>query len=256
MRTTRTPVVPPRRRPAVAGIRRPSSVAVQPRPAEPEADAAAAEEDGDEAVLPSEKDSPAGAAADSDAGSAEDSGAESAADADGEPGRDAAPRKGLAGTVALLVATALLVAGGVFGLLRADQLTASANVALVDTAGTAEVTRQVRESLEKVFSYRHDDTAATEDAARTLLTGAAREQYDRLFRQVREQAPAQRLTLATRVVSSGVVSLRDGTAVLLVFLDQSAVRGDNGEATTAGAQLSVTAVLTDGRWQISELVPR
>lgn len=232
MRATRTPVAVPRRRPAVAGIRRPRKVS---------------EVDTVEPVDESQADEPEAPVDAAEAPVDEDDTAEEA------PKRS---REALKLPIALLVAAALLVAGGGWAVLRAGEVTANANVALVDTGGTAEVTRQVREGLEKVFSYRHDDTAATEDAARTVLTGSARDQYDRLFRQVREQAPAQKLVLTTRVVSSGVVSLRGDTAVLLVFLDQSALRGDNGEATIAGAQLSVTAVLVDGKWQISELTPR
>ncbi|GAA4425560.1 hypothetical protein ACFQV2_15520 [Actinokineospora soli] len=232
MRATRTPVAVPRtRRPAVAGIRRPRKVS--------EVDTVAPEEVVEEPV--------------EDLADAE---TEAEPEPEVEEPDDERPRSGLVLPIVLLVATAVLVAVGSWSLLRADDLTANANVALVDTGGTAEATRQVREGLEKVFSYRHDDTAATEEAARAVLTGAARDQYDRLFRQVREQAPSQRLTLTTRVVSSGLVSLRGDTAVLLVFLDQSAVRGDNGEVTTAGAQLSVTAVLVDGKWRISDLVPR
>ncbi|UVS78920.1 hypothetical protein [Actinokineospora sp. UTMC 2448] len=247
MRSTRTPVAPRPRRPQVAGIRRPHTTST----VEPVTGSAAVEDDTseDSAVADSAVDSEVDSAVVEDPAVAE-------ADESGDRDEDAAPRRGLRLPIVLLVVSALLVACGVLAVLRADQLRADANVALVDTAGTAEVTRQVREGLEKIFSYRHDDTAATETAAREVLTGAASEQYDRLFAQVREQAPAQRLTLATRVVSSGVVSLNDHTAVLLVFLDQSALRGDTGEATTAGAQLSVTAVLTDGKWRISDLVPR
>ncbi|GGS48188.1 nuclear transport factor 2 family protein [Actinokineospora fastidiosa] len=256
MRSTRTPVAPRPRRPQVAGIRRPRTTSTVERTAGSAAVEDDATEDG--AVADSAVDSAIGdPAGDSEVDSAvvEDP-AVAEADESDDRDEDAAPRRGLRLPIVLLVVSALLVACGVLAVLRADQLRADANVALVDTAGTAEVTRQVREGLEKIFSYRHDDTAATETAAREVLTGAASEQYDRLFAQVREQAPAQRLTLATRVVSSGVVSLNDHTAVLLVFLDQSALRGDTGEATTAGAQLSVTAVLTDGKWRISDLVPR
>ncbi len=246
MRSTRTPVRP-RRRPAVAGIRRP----VRPVVAEP-----AVDERADDRLADLADEAVGGPADETASESTVESASESTEDAVSEPADDepVSARRGWWMPVALLVAAAVLVAGGVWALARADA--GQANTALVDTGATAEVTRQVREGLERIFSYRHDDTAATEDAARGVLTGAAGEQYERLFRQVREQAPAQRLTLATKVVSSGVVSLSGDHAVLLVFLDQSAVRGDNGEATTAGAQLSVTAVLRDGRWLISELVPR
>ncbi|GLZ42351.1 nuclear transport factor 2 family protein [Actinokineospora sp. NBRC 105648] len=155
----------------------------------------------------------------------------------------------------VLVALALLVsAAGTWLALQARD--SGGNAALVDTGATAEVSTQVRDAVERVFSYSYTDTAATEAAAGDLLTGAAKTQYEQLFRQVREQAPAQQLVLRSHVVLSGVSVLDGDRATLLVFLDQAATRGDNGQATTAGAQLSITAEKVDGRWRISALVPR
>jgi Mce-associated membrane protein len=158
----------------------------------------------------------------------------------------------------LFAALAVLVtAAGGFFLVRYEQLGAATdNVALLDTAGTANVSSQVSQALTAVLSYRYDDTASTERAAEQELTGAARRQYDQLFAQVRTQAPAQKLVLTTRVVSIGVTRLAGGTAQLLVFLDQSATRGDNHAASASAAQLSVTATEVDGRWLVSDLQPR
>ena len=44
----------------------------------------------------------------------------------------------------------------------------------------------------------------TEQAAADVLRGAARDTYDKLFAQVRELAPSQKLVLTTRVVSTAV----------------------------------------------------
>ncbi|TDP95173.1 hypothetical protein [Labedaea rhizosphaerae] len=158
--------------------------------------------------------------------------------------------------VVLTALAVLFAAAGGFFLVRYEQLAKVDNVALLDTATTASVSGQVSQALTAVLSYRFDDTAATERAAAQDLTGRARQQYDQLFAQVRAQAPAQKLVLTTRVVSIGVTSITGDTARLLVFVDQSATRGDNHAASASAAQLSVTATKVDGRWLVSDLQPR
>ena len=158
--------------------------------------------------------------------------------------------------VLLAALSVVFAAAGGFFLIRAEQLSTMDNVALLDTGATASVSGQVSQTLTAVLSYRFDDTEATERAATQDLTGRARQQYDQLFTQVRAQAPAQKLVLTTRVVSVGVTSITGDTARLLVFVDQSATRGDNNAASASAAQLSVTATLVDGRWLVSDLQPR
>jgi Mce-associated membrane protein len=158
--------------------------------------------------------------------------------------------------VVLAALAVLFAAVGGFFFVRYEQLASVDNVALLDTGATASVSGQVSQTLTAVLSYRFDDTASTERAAAQDLTGKARQQYDQLFTQVRAQAPAQKLVLTTRVVSVGVISITGDTARLLVFVDQSATRGDNNAASASAAQLSVTATKIDGRWLVSDLQPR
>ncbi len=133
---------------------------------------------------------------------------------------------------------------------------AAANTALVDTGATAEVSTAVTTSLNKVFSYSFDKPEVTERDAAEVLRGPALDTYDRLFAQVRELAPQQKIVLSTRVVNVAVQSIVDDRARLLVFLDQSATRADNDTTSNGAAQLSVTAERQDGRWMIIDLTPR
>ena len=158
--------------------------------------------------------------------------------------------------VVLAALAVLFAAAGGFFLVRYEQLAKVDNIALLDTGATASVSGQVSQTLTAVLSYRYDGTASTERAAAQDLTGRARQQYDQLFAQVRAQAPAQKLVLTTRVVSVGVTSITGDTARLLVFVDQSATRGDTKAASASAAQLSVTATKVDGRWLVSDLQPR
>lgn len=127
------------------------------------------------------------------------------------------------------------------------------NTAVVDNSATGQVIGQVNEALEQIFSYKFDDTAVTEKAAADVLVGAAKEQYAKLFEQVRQQAPEQKLVLRSKVAVSGVTMLSGDNATLLVFIDQSATRGDTNAGSSGAAQLRVSAQRSDGRWRITEL---
>ncbi|MGQ5575563.1 hypothetical protein [Streptomyces sp. ECR3.8] len=153
---------------------------------------------------------------------------------------------------------AVLVLGGCGFLHAAHQLRSdesARNRALTDTEATSRVAGDVGNALARIFSYTPDGTAAAERSARTALDGKAVRQYTALFDRVREDLTAQRVTLSTRAVRTGVVELDGDRARLLVFLDQTSRRGEDA-ATTAAAQLTVTARMEDDRWRIVDIEPR
>ncbi|MBC6445581.1 hypothetical protein [Actinokineospora xionganensis] len=158
-------------------------------------------------------------------------------------------------SVVLIVVALVVAAAGTWLTIAAASQRArvEANTAVVDNSTTAQVLGQVNEALEQIFSYKFDDTAKTEKAAEDVLVGAAKDQYAKLFEQVRQQAPAQKLELRSKVALSGVTMLSGDNATLLVFIDQSATRGDTNAGSSGAAQLRVSASLSDGRWRITEL---
>ncbi|MBD2899690.1 hypothetical protein amrb99_86760 [Actinomadura sp. RB99] len=125
--------------------------------------------------------------------------------------------------------------------------------AVLDGVATTDVTGDVSTALSRIFSYTPADVDAARRAAADVLTGPAAAQYTKIFGQVARQAPAQRVTLTTRVTRAGVISLVGDTARLLVFLDQTATRAGRPDGTPAAAQLTVTAHRDDGHWRITEL---
>ncbi|WP_202233343.1 nuclear transport factor 2 family protein [Actinacidiphila reveromycinica] len=154
------------------------------------------------------------------------------------------------------VAVLLLGSGGL--LYAAQDLkdpAATRNRALTDSATTDQVIGDVSSALSEIFAYTPDGTDATEQAARSVLAGGAATQYQALFAQIKQNVAAQQLTLTTRVVRAGVVTLTGDRARLLVFLDQTAQRAGS-TATSAAAQLSVTAEQMNGRWRITALKAR
>ncbi|MFG2404528.1 hypothetical protein ACGFR8_09400 [Streptomyces brevispora] len=202
---------------------------------------------------PDGMDEPAtGEPARSEAGKSEAAGSETATD---EPASGAGPRR-LRFVAGALVVALLAAGGGLFVMGRQLRDTpATSNAALTDSEATTRVAGDVTNALGKVFSYSPSATAVTKESAKQLLAGKALQQYAALFGQVEKQAADQKLTLTTHVVRAGVTRLTHDSAHLLVFLDQVYER-EGKAASTAAAQLSVTAQLRDGRWTIVEITSR
>ncbi|GAB2852379.1 hypothetical protein [Lentzea nigeriaca] len=153
--------------------------------------------------------------------------------------------------VALLVVAVLLGGLGTFFLFKSRSVTYDA--ALVDSATTSAVNGQVREAVEKSFSYNFADVESTEKAARELLTGKALCQYNAVFGPVKQVAPQQKLVVTVRVVSSAVSSLKNGHATVLVFADQVTTRTTDNQSGGGTAMLRVSAVDQGGRWKIDNM---
>lgn len=179
------------------------------------------------------------------------------AGASGDDETEAGPAKRWPRVLAGVLVVVLLAAGGAFYVAgrQLRDTPATSNKALTDSAATTQVAGDVTNALGKVFSYGPGDTDATKASAQQLLAGKALQQYAALFGQVEKQAADQKLTLTTHVVRAGVTRLTEDSAHLLVFMDQVYERKGKA-ASTAAAQLSVTARLREGRWTIVEINAR
>ncbi|MBP2580606.1 Mce-associated membrane protein [Streptomyces sp. PvR006] len=223
-----------------------------------------------------------GAAAEAESSSAaedaevpDDGDAEVSDDGDGEvSGGDAArafPATWQKAALAAVVAV-LLLAGSAFfyGAHQLRSTPSARNHALTDAGATARVGGDVAEGLARIFSYTPASDDAVERSAGTVLAGRAARQYADLFAQVRAKLVEQRITLSTQTVRTGVIELDGDSARLLVFLDQTSrrdiprgdstrqdkARQDKATATSAAAQLTVTATFQGDRWLIVDIKAR
>lgn len=152
----------------------------------------------------------------------------------------------------------VLLVVGLLGWWMAHDLTsatAAQNKALTDSTATAKVQAEISRALVQVLSYDYTNPAPTEAAAESALSGAAREEYDTLFKSLQERAPGQKLILTAQVQAVGVKELNDDSAKVLVFLDQSSQRADDKEASVSAAQIAVSAKKLKGSWRITKLDP-
>jgi Mce-associated membrane protein len=165
-------------------------------------------------------------------------------------------RKRVAIAALLGAATVVLGSLGIWATVAAHGLNAAAgtaNAALVDSSATRKVETEITRAVNTIFSYSYADTQRTRAAAQQLLTGQAIRQYDRLFSLVEQQAPEQKLVVATKVTRIGVELLAGGRARVLVFANQQDTRAGTGQASYGGAMFAVTAVNQHGTWKIENI---
>ncbi|MGH3864469.1 hypothetical protein [Actinokineospora sp.] len=159
--------------------------------------------------------------------------------------------------LAITLAVVALVLAGLALWFRgeASSLTGGAdgtNHALTDSAATSEVQGKLTVAIEKTLSYNFTELDATAKAVKEYLAGNAVCEYDKLFGQLKELAPAQKLILTTKVRQLGVTRLDGDKADLLVFVDQSTTRTDQNQTTASGAQFGIRAEKIDGAWKITD----
>jgi Mce-associated membrane protein len=161
----------------------------------------------------------------------------------------------LVGSVAVLV-IALGFAAWFRG--EANQLLDSApksNSALLDAGATAQVSGQVRDAVQRVFSYDFARLDANERAANDVVTGPFARDYRQQFARVRELAPGQQAVVVATVPALAVKVLDGDRAIVLVFIDQQANRGGQARPLIAAGRLSVTAQRIAGNWKIADVEP-
>ncbi|GAA3245956.1 hypothetical protein GCM10017691_53500 [Pseudonocardia petroleophila] len=175
------------------------------------------------------------------------------------PGRGAALLARLRTVPVLAALLVVLVALSVFFGIATAALRGSpsaANTALTDLTATSEVSTQLGDALELLYSYDFARLDENERAARDVITEGFTPEFDRLFAQVRELAPQQQAVVSAVVTVSAVQSIEGDTAVLVAFMDQQATTAASAEQVAAAGRLTVTGERVDGRWRIASVESR
>lgn len=132
---------------------------------------------------------------------------------------------------------------------------AASNRALLDVGTTAEISGQVRDAVERVFSYDFTRLDDNERAATAVITGPFAVDYRRQFSRVRELAPGQQAVVVATVPALAVKVFYGDRAIVVVFIDQQANRGGQAQPLVAAGRLRVTAQRVTGSWKIADVQP-
>lgn len=147
----------------------------------------------------------------------------------------------------LLLASAGLAAWLYFGVLRADQqLGPAAEQAVMAAADSAvAVLTYAPKTMEQDFA-----------AAESHLTGDFLDRYTDFTQKVVAPAVKEKevQTIAS-VVRKGIVSLRPGSAEVLIYLNQTTISKTNPDGSYSMSSVKVGLEKHDGRWLISSFDP-
>jgi Mce-associated membrane protein len=123
------------------------------------------------------------------------------------------------------------------------------------TAATSSV-QAATEGTIALLSYTPDTAQATLTAARDRLTGAFRDSYTSLTNDVVIPGAKQKQISATATVPAASSVIASEThAVVLVFVDQSVIVGNDAPSATASA-VQVTLDKSGDRWLITGFDPK
>ncbi len=155
------------------------------------------------------------------------------------------------------VPTWLLAGLGVLaaGLLAAVAWTwTSTGAAAADDSGVRAAQVAAERAVVPVLSYDYETLQADQREAQALMTGGYREEYDKLFTVLEENAPRTRTRVSASVVSSGIVRASDDRVQVLVFVDRPTTNKLNAEPVVYKDQVTVSMQRVDGEWLVDDLV--
>lgn len=149
----------------------------------------------------------------------------------------------------VLPALALLLAGAAGYLKWVDNSVRNSEVARIETVQVA------KDSTIAMLSYKPDTVEQQLNDARNLLTGEFQESYTGLINDVViPGAKEKQISAVASVPAAASVSADPNEAVVLVFVNQTVVVGQDAPTDTASS-VRVTLEKIDGRWLISKFDP-
>ena len=122
-----------------------------------------------------------------------------------------------------------------------------------DDSAAREAQVAAERAIVPVLSYDHETLEADQRAAQALMTGGYREEYDKLFTVLEDNAPQTRTRVTADVIASGIVRAAADRVQVLVFVDRPTTNKLNAEPVVYKDQVTVAMQLVDGEWLVDDL---
>lgn len=150
--------------------------------------------------------------------------------------------------VGLVIASVVLLAGLLYFQYRPDQQT---NEAAAQSAIAA-----AKDGTVAVYTYSADTLDRDISSAQSHLTGDFLSEYKEY---VQSPAPAEAkqnaVKTAATVVGAALMELHPGSAVVLLFVNQTTTTAQNPATSLASRSILATLLKVDGNWLISSMKP-
>jgi len=148
----------------------------------------------------------------------------------------------------VLVVTAVgLTAGVYFTLFRPDQQ--------VGDAAAHRAIQAASDGTAAVLSYAPDNLDRDFANAKSYLTGDFLAYYTKFTEQIAALAQQKQVTQTAKVIRAAVSELHPDSAIVLVFINQTATSKEKPEPQTTASSVRVTLTKLKGSWLISNLDP-
>jgi len=159
----------------------------------------------------------------------------------------AAPRRTvpawLLAMLAVLVA-AMVAAAGYLVTQPSDDAIADSTSAAQGAAERAVVT---------ILAYDYRTLDEDQKAAGALMTADYREDYDKLFEVIKENADAVKPVVTVEVVASGIVRSGEDRVQVLVFVNRPTTNAQSTEPVASRDQVVMTMEKSGDRWLVDDL---
>ncbi|SOJ57170.1 hypothetical protein MSIMFB_04648 [Mycobacterium simulans] len=106
-----------------------------------------------------------------------------------------------------------------------------------------------------VLTYSPDNLDRDIAKAKSYLTGDVLAYYTKFSEQIAAMALQKRVTQTAKVIRAAVSELHPNSAVVLVFINQTATSKEKPEPQTTASIAQVTLTKVNGSWLISKLDP-
>lgn len=166
-----------------------------------------------------------------------------------------APARRSRATALMLAACVLLAAGiaGVWWSARPDALRTAANGQVTSASYRSAAMSAASTNAATVLSYGYRTLDADEKAARAVLTPSYAQKYASVMDEAGPRATKAKLSLKATVVSRALISLKSGSAKVLVFVNTVTITAGSDRRPVNQNRVIVTMTRKDGRWIVSNL---
>lgn len=105
-----------------------------------------------------------------------------------------------------------------------------------------------------ILSYDAKQLDEDQQAAASYMTSDYREQYDKLFAVIKENAPATETVVTADVIASGIVRSGEDRVSVLLFVNRPTTNKQNPEPIVYKDQVTVTMQKVGDEWLVDDLV--
>jgi Mce-associated membrane protein len=126
------------------------------------------------------------------------------------------------------------------------------DAAVEDSTQTAQSAAE--RAIGPILSYDAKQLDEDQQAAASYMTSDYREEYDKLFAVIKENAPATQTVVDAQVIASGIVRSGEDRVAVLLFVNRPTTNKQNPEPIVYKDQVTVTMQKVGDEWLVDDLV--